>query len=54
MRTAARYKVDASKITAKVKVELSKKRKGGKVQCHNSQIGQVCRRLFPRMWLTGP
>jgi ParB family chromosome partitioning protein len=32
MRTAVRYKVDASKVTAKVKVELSKKRKGGKVQ----------------------
>src|SRR6266853_6041514 len=28
MRTAVRYKVDASKVTAEVKVELSKKRKG--------------------------
>jgi len=26
------YKVDASKVTAKVKVELSKKRKGGKAK----------------------
>jgi hypothetical protein len=32
MRTAVRYKLDASKVTAKVKVELSKKRKGGKAQ----------------------
>ncbi len=31
MRTAARYKVDASKITARVTAELSKKRNGGKV-----------------------
>ena len=31
MRTAVRYKVDASKVTAKVAAELSKKRKGGKV-----------------------
>ena len=32
MRTAARYKVDASKITASVGAELSTKRKGGKAQ----------------------
>ncbi len=32
MRTAVRYKVDASKITARVTAELSAKRKGGKVQ----------------------
>jgi hypothetical protein len=32
MRTVVRYKLDASKVTAKVKVELSKKRKGGKAQ----------------------
>jgi ParB family transcriptional regulator, chromosome partitioning protein len=32
MRTAARYKVDASKIAARVTAELSKKRKGGKAQ----------------------
>ena len=31
MRTAVRYKVDASKVTAKVNAELSK-RKGGKAQ----------------------
>ena len=31
MRAAARYKVDASKITADVKAELSAKRKGSKV-----------------------
>jgi hypothetical protein len=30
MRTAARYKVGASKVTAKVAAELSKKRKNGK------------------------
>ena len=29
MRTAVRYKVDASKVTAKVKADLSKKRSGG-------------------------
>ena len=32
MRTAVRYKVDASKIAARVTAELSKKRKGGKAQ----------------------
>ncbi len=32
MRTAIRYKVDASKVTAKVTAELTKKRKGGKAQ----------------------
>ncbi len=32
MRTAVRYKVDASKIAAGVTAELSKKRKGGKAQ----------------------
>src|SRR6267143_534412 len=32
MRTAARYRVDASKIAARVTAELSKKRKGGKAQ----------------------
>jgi hypothetical protein len=37
MRTAVRYEVDASKVTAEVKVELSKKRKGGKVQRRNVQ-----------------
>jgi hypothetical protein len=37
MRTALRYKVDASKVTAEVKVELSKKWKGGKVQRRNVQ-----------------
>ena len=37
MRTAIRYKVETSKVTAKVKVELSKKRKSDKVQCRNSQ-----------------
>ncbi len=37
LRTAVRYKLDASKVTAKVKVELSKKRKGGKVQRRNVQ-----------------
>jgi ParB family transcriptional regulator, chromosome partitioning protein len=37
MRTAVRYKVDASKVTAEVKVELSKKRKGGKVQRRHVQ-----------------
>lgn len=35
IRTAARYKVDASKITAKVTAELSAKRKGGKALSHN-------------------
>ena len=29
MKAAGRYKVDASKVTAKVKVDLSKKRSGG-------------------------
>jgi hypothetical protein len=37
--TAVRYKVDTSKITAKVNVELSKKRKGDKVHRHNLQKG---------------
>ena len=32
MRTAIRYKIDASKIAARVTAELSKKRKGGKAQ----------------------
>jgi hypothetical protein len=32
MRTAIRYKVDASKVTAKVTAELTKKRKDGKAQ----------------------
>jgi len=36
MRTAVRYKVDASKITAKVTDELTKKRKGGKAQCRSA------------------
>jgi len=35
IRTAARYKVDASKITARVTAELSAKRKGGKALSHN-------------------
>jgi len=34
-RTAVRYKVDASKITARVTTELSKKRDGGKARCRN-------------------
>jgi hypothetical protein len=32
MRTAVRYKVDASKIAAGVTADLSKKRKGGNTQ----------------------
>jgi hypothetical protein len=32
MRTAVRYKVDASKITNSVNAELSKRRKGGKTR----------------------
>ena len=32
MRTAVRYKVDASKVAGRVTAELSKKRKGGKAQ----------------------
>jgi len=35
MRTAMRYKVDASTITSKVAAELSAKRKGGKAQSRN-------------------
>lgn len=37
MRTAARYKVDASKLTAAVTAELSAKRKGRKAQSRNRQ-----------------
>ena len=37
IRTAARYKVDASKITTRVTAELSAKRKGGKAQSRNLQ-----------------
>ncbi len=33
MGTAVRYKVDYSKITARVTAELSKRRKGGKARC---------------------
>jgi hypothetical protein len=37
IRTAARYRVDAPKITATVTVELSAERKGGKAQSRNLQ-----------------
>jgi hypothetical protein len=37
MRTAVRYKVDASKITARVTAELSAKRKDRKAQPRNRQ-----------------
>jgi hypothetical protein len=38
MRAAARYKVDASKITATVTAELSSKRKCGKARSRNSTM----------------
>jgi hypothetical protein len=37
VRASARYKVDASKITAKVSAELSRKRRTGKGQRRNSK-----------------
>jgi hypothetical protein len=37
MRTAVRYKADASKLTARVVADLSKKRKGGSAHCRDLQ-----------------
>jgi hypothetical protein len=41
MRTAVRYKVDVPKVAAKVRVELSKRRKGGKAHRHSAAKEKV-------------
>ena len=48
MRTAVRYKVDASKITAGVPAELSAKRKECKAQSRNRQKTMQRKRLNAR------